>query len=248
MADRLHLPRPDESVSWTGDDPDGHRGRRQLEWLQHYGLRSDSHLLEIGCGMGRLVYHLGAFLTDGSYAGFDVVPDSIAWLNDNYAPLLPNFRFDVVDINNPRFRPDVRPVDGTAGKLRFPYDDGAFDFACAFAVFMHVQIGGFRNYMRELHRVLLPGAVAVVDVMAIREGDPLASGPRAYVPLGDGIYTRFPEFPGHGMAYDEALVRDTFERARFDVVEMVAGQWHEPAPLDDGRVRPGPDTFALRRR
>jgi SAM-dependent methyltransferase len=114
------------------------RGENQLRLLRHWGLRPSSHVLEIGCGVGRLAYELASFLdADGRYTGFDVSPTAIDWCNEHYAARLPNFRFDLVEARNVRYNPQggVNPAS-----LRFPYADENFDVVCAFAVFMHMQL------------------------------------------------------------------------------------------------------------
>ena len=65
-------------------------------------------------------------LDGGTYTGFDISPKAIDWLNEQYAPRLPNFRFDLVDARNVRYRP--RGAD--AETFRFPYPDHHFDVAC----------------------------------------------------------------------------------------------------------------------
>lgn len=240
------LPRPDEELAWTGDDPDGERGLRQRELLVRYGLTPDTRLVEIGCGLGRLAYHLADFLDGGTYAGFDIAPDAITWLQEHYTTAVPALRFDLVDVHNPFFRPDV-PED--APPVRFPYDDAAFDMGCSFAVFMHMVLPDIRHYLHELARVLRPGATAVLTFMAIGSPDDLTQpGQRTYTQVDDGVYTRFPEFPGRSMAYDDALIRTILDEAGFDVVDLIEGGWRHPGPLPDGGMRPGPDLYACRRR
>src|SRR5262249_50689145 len=123
------LPEPDLSIHaiGLGEDANALEGRRrnQVALLHRYGLAPTSHVLEIGCGVGWLAYDLAAELDPdaGSYTGFDVSAAAIGWLNENLAPRLPNFRFDLVDARNPRYRPN----DGVrAEEVSFPYADRAF--------------------------------------------------------------------------------------------------------------------------
>ena len=50
------LPLPDHAVHHVGRNHSRRPGRRQLAVLEGAGLRSDTDLLEVGCGVGRLVY------------------------------------------------------------------------------------------------------------------------------------------------------------------------------------------------
>src|SRR5262249_7881139 len=106
-ARTVELPRPDTSLHDTGPDTvDLGRARRQRHLLEHWGFTSHSHLLEIGCGVGRLAYELSGYLADdGRYVGFDVKEKAVEWLNTRYAPHLPNFQFDHFDVANVRYRP-----------------------------------------------------------------------------------------------------------------------------------------------
>jgi SAM-dependent methyltransferase len=96
----------------VGREHSGVAGQLQLELLRHCGLRPDTRLLEIGCGIGRLVYELAPLLDTGRYSGFDIAPAAIAWLNSNYAPLIPNFDFRLLDVTNARYRPE-KPAPAT---------------------------------------------------------------------------------------------------------------------------------------
>ena len=167
------LPQPDSSIHPTGVGKGEHaleqRRANQVALLRHWGLLPSSRLLEIGCGVGWLAYDLAFVLDDtGSYAGFDVGPEAIGWLNEHLAPRLPNFRFDAVDVHNPKYRPEG---GGRPETFRFPYADDEFDFVCAFGLFMHMPLPGVDNYLRETARVLRPGSRALLNFMAITEAD-----------------------------------------------------------------------------
>ena len=149
-TDLTGLPKPDTSLHPVGGVSGG-RGPNQLRFLEHYGLQPSSRVLEIGCGVGRLAYELAPVLGDtGTYAGFDISPKAIGWLNEHYAPRLPNFRFDLVDARNVRYRPGR---GHEAQSVRFPYGDEQFDVVCAFAVFMHMQLPEIAHYLEEIDRV-----------------------------------------------------------------------------------------------
>jgi trans-aconitate methyltransferase len=49
-----------------------------LAWLRRFGLQPDSHVLEIGCGVGTLTELLAKALPRGSVHGVDLSPKSIA--------------------------------------------------------------------------------------------------------------------------------------------------------------------------
>ncbi len=188
------LPPPDTSLHPVGG-VSADRGANQMRLLRHWGLQPSSHVLEIGCGVGRLAYELASFLdTGGRYSGFDISPKAIGWLNEHYAPRLPNFRFDLVDVRNARYRP---AQGGEAATVEFPYADDRFDVACAFAVFMHMPLPEISNYFEEIRRVLKPRGFAVATFRSIAAGErPPRTRDRDWVAVGDGVYSIFPETPG----------------------------------------------------
>jgi SAM-dependent methyltransferase len=239
----IDLPPPDDDVHDAGGDHTGKRGMRQLELLEFHGLRPTSNVLEIGCGIGRLAYVLASFLEDeGRYTAFDISPDAVAWLNEHYAPKLPNFRFDLVELHHPRFRPKGK---GQTTAFRFPYEDDQFDFACSFSVFQHLNIDQIRQYFREVRRVLQPGARAVITLVAILPDDEdLTAASKPFQPVGGGIYESMPGKDKTGYAYDDELVRQAIADEGLTLADFVLGSWHHgrPAPSEP-HVKP--DTYVL---
>jgi SAM-dependent methyltransferase len=214
-----------------------------MRLLRHWGLVPSANVLEIGCGVGRLAYELAPFLAGGTYAGFDISPKAIGWLNEHYAPRLPNFRFDLVDARNVRYRPS-RGAEAAA--IRFPYDDDQFDVACAFAVFMHMTLPEIRNYCEEIARVLVPDGFAAVTFRAVTPGEALPrTRDREWVPVDEGIWSIFPETPGRALAYDDQLVRSTLADAGLKVASAVGGRWHNRPAVDDA-PRLGADVYIVR--
>ena len=237
-CDRGDLPVPDPSLHNVGREGRWkNRGPHQLRMLQHFGLTPASDLLDIGCGLGRLAFECASYLDDdATYTGFDIAPVAIEWLKENYAPRLPGFRFDLLEVHNERYRPDkaLGPEE-----VRFPYDDDSFDMVCAFEVFMHVSPDGVRNYLREVARVLRPGATAILTFMAIYPGEHEARhAGRAFIPVSEGVYSRFPERTSTSMGYDLALIREMLVEAQLEEFDLLKGSWHDPymefTPLTHG--------------
>jgi cyclopropane fatty-acyl-phospholipid synthase-like methyltransferase len=230
----------------VGREDGGRRGGKQLDLLRLFGLQPDSHVLEIGCGVGRLAYELSDQLgPTGRYVGFDISATAIGWLDEHYAPRLPNFSFDLVDVHNPRFHPqgDLHPE-----QAQFPYPDDSFDVVVAFEVFMHMDRDGVATYLHESARVLRPGGRAVLTFMAIYDdAKPGRHAGRDFVPIGDGVYSRFPDREGWSLGYHDRLIREMVGAAGFDVDQTIEGDWHHPW-VDPG---PGPhhgcDVYVLSR-
>ena len=121
----------------------------------HAGLLPTHHLLDIGCGIGRMAIPLVDYLAEGgAYDGFDITPFSIDWCRREIASKHANFNFHFVDIHNSAYHP--------AGKLQgtsyiFPFADSHFDVAMATSVFTHMLLAETRQYLQQAARVLKPG-------------------------------------------------------------------------------------------
>jgi SAM-dependent methyltransferase len=233
-CERGELPPPDRTLHNTGKDSrrtEAPRGLHELRLLEHFGMQPSSDVLDVGCGIGRLTYECGWYLDDdATYAGLDISPAVIDWLNTNYAPRLPGFRFDFLDVYNESYRPSG---SDNPEQVRFPYEDEQFDVVCAFEVFMHVSLDAVRHYLREITRVLRPGGLAVVTFVGVYP-DEQVSFDAEYVQVGEGIYTTRPDRVSSDMAYDVELVRAALTDAGLEEIGSVKGRTH--TPLDS---RPG---------
>jgi SAM-dependent methyltransferase len=128
-----------------------------IEFLAHFielgGLEPDHDVLDIGCGGGRMAAALLYYLEHGSYLGFDVHEDSIAWCRSVIESRHPRFSFEFVDIDNPIYNRS----DQSAKDFVFPYASEAYDFAVATSVFTHMFLDEVANYLHQTFRALRPG-------------------------------------------------------------------------------------------
>jgi SAM-dependent methyltransferase len=255
--------------STGSEGPDGNRGKDELELLEHFGMRPSSDILDVGCGIGRLAYECASYLdADATYTGLDIEPVVIEWLNVNYASRLPGFRFDLLDVYGGYYRPPIRsrlwrgrrrlsprpatrraaraitarsaaPSAVAAEHARFPYDDDCFDVVCAFEVFMHMSQAGVQNYLHEIARVLRPGGLAVVTLVAVHPGeDDLRFEGRPIVRIADDVYSRNPSLADRSMAYGVGLFRSMLHAAGLDEIDMIKGRIHIPKDSRPG-IAPG---------
>jgi SAM-dependent methyltransferase len=108
--------------------------------------------LEVGCGCGRIASALTNTLgTAGSYNGFDIVPELIAWARKHITSEHRNFHFGLADIYNQFYNPSglYQPSEYT-----FPYSDETFDVVFLTSVFTHMYIDDIAHYIAETARVL----------------------------------------------------------------------------------------------
>jgi SAM-dependent methyltransferase len=193
------------------------------EFLGHLvelaGLRPDSDVLDVACGIGRIARALAGHLTTGTYAGFDVNAGAIAWCQDRYPP--GRFAFRAVDVRNGRYHP-AGTQDARA--LRFPYADDSFDVAVMTSVITHLVAGDAAHYLAESRRVLRPGGRLLVTCLLLDDASraAIAAG-RAALPFPDAageMALLRADVPEDAVAYDERWIR-----AHADVASIHHGTW-----------------------
>jgi SAM-dependent methyltransferase len=165
-ADRLVPPR--RLRGFTGDSDFLATGEELLGLLrEHGGLRADSRVLDVGCGIGRLARTLAGVLdpaAGGAYVGFDPVAEAIAWCAGRYPG---HFRFVHADLRN-----DLYNADGAvaATDYRFPVGNGWATLVVATSVFTHLDGAETEHYLGEVHRALAPGGVALLTFFLLDDG------------------------------------------------------------------------------
>lgn len=203
------LPRPpDELQHRVGDvesfDDVGAEFLRLFKSL--IGLKDHEHVLDVGCGAGRIALPLTSFLTRGEYRGFDLDPASIDWCRENITKQFRNFQFSLVDLKNTHYNPHGQIDPAT---FRFPYADNSFDFAFLASIFTHTVPAITRNYLSELHRVLRPGGRCLITYFLInaRSQEFISSGQGTYpFRLFDNCYVVKPDSPEFTVGYDEEQI------------------------------------------
>jgi SAM-dependent methyltransferase len=153
---RDSLTPPRRYLDFVGDSDFSATGEAFLGHFHELaGLRPDDRVLDVGCGIGRMARVLAAELRPpGSYDGFDVVGEAVAWCARHYLETPAPFRFTHADLRNAQYNPGGR---GSASTYRFPYGDNAFDLVIATSVFTHLLADEAANYLAEAARVLAPG-------------------------------------------------------------------------------------------
>lgn len=153
------------------------------EWhalLRLYGgFKNRSIVLEIGCGLGRIVYAMRDYLVlgGGRYNGFDICKYKIDFLQNTFEPHFPNFTFTHVDVHNTTYNPNGKIK---ASQFTFPYESDGFDVVYAASVFTHMLPENVEHYIHEAARVLRPGGRCVFSffysiTMCLARRDPSVS-------------------------------------------------------------------------
>lgn len=108
-------------------------------------LNSTDTLLEVGCGYGRLLWHLRPLVNRA--IGVDLAPEPIEQARE---------------LMRGRGGADLHVVDGGALSM---IPDASVDAAYAFTVFQHMTREGVDAYAREIARVLRPGGRFVAQFL-----------------------------------------------------------------------------------
>jgi SAM-dependent methyltransferase len=147
---------PPKRMIYVGGGDFKKSGEQFLRYFVEYGLlKPDQHVLDVGCGIGRMAIPLTRYLSaNGQYEGFDVFPDAIRWCTRNITPRYPNFNFQLVDMYNQAYYPAGHQK---ASQYSFPYPDNSFDFVLLTSVFTHMLPFEMERYLSECVRVLKRG-------------------------------------------------------------------------------------------
>jgi SAM-dependent methyltransferase len=200
------------------------------EFLGHFvelgGLQPSDHVLDVGCGIGRMARPLSGYLSrEGSYDGFDVNRQGIGWCRRRYRRH-PNFRFQVADLHNRRYNPRGGQPAST---YRFPYADRTFDFVICTSVLTHLLEGEADHYVAEIARVLAPGgrALATFFLLDDRSRAAIADGV-AGLPFLDPegeVAVVSEEVPEEAVAYDRAWIEAALSRHGLELLAVHEGTW-----------------------
>ena len=209
------------------------------EWsmlLRAYGcIRRDSNVLEIGCGLGRIAFPLRYILSsEGSYDGFEICHNKVAFLEKNFSAVYPNFRFIWANINNTFYNPsgNIKAKD-----YQFPYAGSSFDIVFAASVFTHMLPEAAANYFEQASRVLKPDGCCLFSFFLLenyRPGEPRPLGfsrpqfnfDHPYSSYGDDFAIVEPDNPEQMTAYSLDLIKRLATQAGLELAQPpVPGLW-----------------------
>lgn len=181
--------------------------------VAHCGLSTDSALLDVGCGFGRLA--IGVLDRVGAirdYRGVDVSAAAVAWCQRHLGRQHASFRFTRLDVRNDRYNPGGAEI--TRG-FRLPFGDGTFDIAYAYSVFSHMELGDIERYLSELRRVLRPGGSAFVTLFVADDVPDVSINPASGALAWQG--------PLHCVRFRRSLIEARIGDAGFTISQVADG-------------------------
>ena len=168
---------------------------------------SQSRVLDVGCGQGRLPIGILRVLGEIDYVGLDVDRGSIDWCRRHIESAHPRFRFATCDVANGRYNPDGARLDEG---FRFDVASESRDIIYLYSVFSHTTEHDMRMYLREFARILAPGGGLFFTVFVEDGVEAIAINPPDYRLACSG--------PLHVVRYDKqylfSLVREEGFRVR----------------------------------
>lgn len=189
-------------------------------------LQPADHVLDIGCGVGRMAYPLAHYLSpEGRYEGFDIDRRFIEVAQRRFGALS-NFRFRFIDVSNGMYN---RAGELDAASFTFPYPDDCIDFVLLASVFTHMRPPAVQRYLAEVHRVLRPGGRALASMFLIdAESERCVAEDRSRVALRHelgGFYAQDPERPEGAIGYRSEVVADWLAERGFVFESLHPGSW-----------------------
>ncbi|MGL6284783.1 MAG: class I SAM-dependent methyltransferase, partial [Microcoleaceae cyanobacterium] len=194
--------------------------------LQRCGVKSNHRILDVGCNTGLVPYGLVHLLTEGSYTGFDLVPQFIDWATENITANFPQYQFQLQNIHHPLYHPTgaIAP-----DQFIFPYHDQSFDLVCVSHWFMHLQPDIFRHYLQQISRVLKPGGRCIFKCWIINpESQELIRAGRSSQNLSHQLgecWVKYPELPERALGLAEVPLLQWIEETGFIIQERAYGAW-----------------------
>lgn len=182
------------------------------------GITTQSSVLEIGCGLGRIAFPLRYVLLNGSYEGFDVVREKIDFLTQHFHSAHPNFRFVWANVSNTSYNPAGKTPPA---EFRFPYPRSSFDLVFAASLFNHMLPDAIANYFKQAARVLKPGGRCVFGFFLLDYYRP--GQPRPFV-FGKPYFDFDHEYAGYAGTFASASAEapEQMTACRLSLIEQLA--------------------------
>lgn len=222
------IPLPPQSIIFMDKDTESGiaAGKHRLKRLRSFGVRVPSgRVLDLGCGWGRMAYALAESGFYGKYVGVDVLERRVNWLQTNFTPRDPRYRFHHIDVANDRYNPggSVERIDLA------PLAAGPVNVALAYSVFTHLFEAQILDYLRQVHGMLVPNGAFVFTAFLMNDEA------RNLIDAGKSTHTlRFElndhcrhdrEDPLYCIGYEESWLLKQCEALGYSVDRVIHGHW-----------------------
>ncbi len=146
--------------------------------IEKFGCNKESHLLEIGCGQGRLATGLLRLIGPLSYIGMDVHLPSIQWCRKYIEKREPAYHFEHLDIASERYHKDGKLIDHN---FKFNIPDHSIDIIYIWGVFTNMDGEVMKIYLNDLKRMLSPGGKVFFTAFVEENVPDISINPKGYL-------------------------------------------------------------------
>ena len=200
-------------------------GQQYFDWFRiSTNLKPDAHVLDMGCGAGRLAFPLATYLdANGVYTGFDLSERALGFARRHTRG---EARFNFV-------RADVQSREyGGAGLkavgYQFPAEAESIDAALAISLFSHLLPEDAAAYLREAGRVLKPGGRLCLTGFLVEPGMVLRDAVLPLSPYREGAWVADSREPERAIGYERAVFERWLREAGLRMAAPVeAGHWSD---------------------
>lgn len=129
----------------------------QTLFFQNLQEKTGNRILDVGCGTGLLALAAEPFISaGGSYTGIDVMAEDIRFCRKHFPER--EYEFLHFDVANPTYAAEQKDELSP-----WPFEDESMDLVTALSVWTHLREEHAIYYMKEVSRVLKPGARAIIS-------------------------------------------------------------------------------------
>ncbi|WP_306017341.1 class I SAM-dependent methyltransferase [Oceanicaulis sp. MMSF_3324] len=210
-------------------------GQQYFEWFREGAhLTPSAHVLDMGCGAGRLAFPLAQYLgSKGGYTGFDLSERALGFARRHVRGPA-RFTFIKADVQS-------REYGGAGSKAsgyRFPVEDDSIDAALAISLFSHLLPEDAAAYLKEAGRVLKPGGRLCLTGFLVDPRMSLDDAVLSLKPFRDGAWAADPREPERAIGYEQSAFEAWLDRAGLYFAEPVeAGHWSGPTRVGEFQDR-----------
>jgi SAM-dependent methyltransferase len=197
----------------------------------HAGLSGRDHVLDIGCGNGRVAEPLAPMLADdGGYLGFDISRRATQACRRRFAGR-PHMAFEHLDVWNGEYNTTGKVAEAEAV---FPAKDASVDLAFAASVFTHMRFPAVRRYLAESVRVLKPGGRLAFTAFALEPGRE-HSERFQFQAFDETSWVIDPRVPERAIGHRREALEGALAEVGLTIVRRLKGHWAPGADYDGGQ-------------